>query len=537
MQTIIYFGQMNNKTEHIFIYGPPAVGKTTIAALLAENLSRPWIDLDAFIQQTSGRWIPEIFKESGEEEFRRLESLALEKVVQYPPSIIALGGGALLDDGNRSLVETSGEIILLNAPIEILQSRAQQALDERPLLSGQGPENLRSLLAARQAHYDSFQAKVDTSLLGANEAAWEIQRKLGIYHLAQMVPEYDVRILPGGFEELPTHLTRLACRNPIPIVCDSNVENIYAARISRILEQYDYKPIWISVPAGEKSKSLKTAQTLWEAFLKADVDRKSIVLALGGGMIGDLTGFAAATYMRGIGWINLPTSLLAQVDASIGGKTGVNLPQGKNLVGVFHPPRLVLSDPEVLRTLPDPEFNNGMAEIIKHGLILDPDLYQICQAGSETIRKDLFRLVSRAVAVKVKVVENDPFEKGLRQILNAGHTIGHAVEKASGFSLRHGEAVAIGLVAEAFISVKLGLAHPGLYSDLAHLMRLYELPATIPNNLKIENILEYVHVDKKRSQGKIKFALPVDIGHAEPDVIVEDLPAILEEFSKLPLSR
>ncbi len=219
---------------------------------------------------------------------------------------------------------------------------------------------------------------------------------------------------------------------------------------------------------------------LWNAFLENGLDRKSTVIALGGGVIGDMAGFAASTYMRGMQWICVPTTLLSMVDASLGGKTGFDLPQGKNLIGSFYPPKLVLADPQVLVTLPERELISGMAEVVKHGIISDPELFDLCACGLDWVRSNLEQVVKRAMAVKIKVIEEDPYEKGFRAALNLGHTVGHAVELVSKFELRHGEAIAIGMVAEAKYAERIGIADTGLGNTIAGVLSGYGLPVTIP---------------------------------------------------------
>jgi 3-dehydroquinate synthase len=252
------------------------------------------------------------------------------------------------------------------------------------------------------------------------------------------------------------------------------------------------------------------------------------VVALGGGVIGDLAGFAAATYMRGIPWVDVPTSLLAMADASLGGKTGADLPQGKNLVGAFHAPQMVLTDPSTLRTLPRAELRSGIAEVIKAGIIGDPELFDICAHGWEIIEADWDEIIPRAMAVKILVIEADPYEGGLRAVLNLGHTIGHAVEKVSNYELRHGEAVAIGMVAEARLAEQIGMAQQGLADEIKDACTQFGLPVDIPGDLPRGDILEAMQVDKKRSGAKVKFALPKRIGEVIPGIEVSDIEPIFK---------
>jgi 3-dehydroquinate synthase len=280
----------------------------------------------------------------------------------------------------------------------------------------------------------------------------------------------------------------------------------------------------VTFPPGEEHKNITTLQTLWDAFLEHRLERSGLVLALGGGVTGDMAGFAAATYMRGVRWAALPTTLLAMVDASLGGKTGVDRPQGKNLVGAFHPPALVLTDPATLKTLPQEEFRSGMAEVVKHGVISDPELFALCEnlTGLSNL-SDLDEIIRRAVAVKIKIIEQDPYEESLRAALNLGHTIGHAVEAVSDYQIKHGQAVAIGMVAEAKLSEMMGLAEAGLSVQIASLLRDLGLPTQIPAHLDREAMFQAMQVDKKRSRRAVRFALPLRIGEVRVGVEIPDL--------------
>jgi 3-dehydroquinate synthetase len=214
-------------------------------------------------------------------------------------------------------------------------------------------------------------------------------------------------------------------QNPI-LVTDENVAKFHAESVLASLDRAGFSPKIITVPAGEAHKNLGTIQKLWNAFLEHGLDRKSTVIALGGGVIGDMAGFAASTYMRGIHWVCVPTSLLSMVDASLGGKTGFDLPEGKNLIGSFYPPKLVLADPQVLRTLPEPEFISGLAEVVKHGIIADPELFNLCARGLDCVKDNLEQIVRQAMAVKIKIIEEDPMKR-ISRGLEPGHTVGHAI--------------------------------------------------------------------------------------------------------------
>jgi 3-dehydroquinate synthase len=302
---------------------------------------------------------------------------------------------------------------------------------------------------------------------------------------------------------------------------------LYTQQLSAALQKSGISTHVIQIPPGEQHKHMATITALWDGFLEAGLERGSTVLALGGGVVGDLAGFAASTFLRGVNWVTIPTTLLAMVDASLGGKTGADLPQGKNLVGAFHSPRLVLADPETLSTLPEVELCSGLAEVVKHGVIADPVLFDLCAQGWGRIISDWSAVVRRGMAVKVKIIQADPYEKGLREALNLGHTIGHAVEKASGYNIRHGEAVSIGMVAEARLSEHIGMAGSGLVETLSATLEGLNLPTHVPSGLARKDILRAMTFDKKRAGGKIRFSLPVSIGDVRTGVEVEDLEEVL----------
>jgi len=254
---------------------------------------------------------------------------------------------------------------------------------------------------------------------------------------------------------------------------------------------------------------------------------------LGGGVVGDLTGFAASAFLRGVAWVNLPTTLLAMVDSSLGGKTGVDLPQAKNLVGAFYPPRLVLADPSALHSLPDRELRGGLAEVIKHGVIGDEALFALCANGWQAVKENFDAIIRQGMAVKLKVIDEDPYERGLRQALNLGHTVGHGVELASDFRLSHGEAVSIGTVAEARLAESEGLAEEGLAAQIAAVLAGIGLPVATPADLSFERIIRAMQHDKKRAGGIVRFALPARVGEVRVGVIIEDWQKqVLEHLAK-----
>jgi 3-dehydroquinate synthase len=303
---------------------------------------------------------------------------------------------------------------------------------------------------------------------------------------------------------------------PCAIISDSNVAPLVAARVSDSLTSAGFRATLITIPAGEKSKTLKQAGAICDQMIAAGLDRQSFIVGLGGGMIGDLSGFVAAIYHRGIPHIQIPTTLLAMVDSSIGGKTGVDARGGKNLIGAFHQPSLVIGDLDVLKTLPRREFNQGFAEIIKHAIIVDPKMFRTLQSWKAGDAPALQRLIKRNVQIKSRIVAKDMSDRtGERALLNFGHTIGHAIERAGNYSrFLHGEAISLGIVAACAIAVK----RAGLPTDqsaaIINLLARFQLPTRLPPNFPRKKILDAVKVDKKFEDGKIRFVVTPRIGAA-----------------------
>ncbi len=509
---------------NIILYGPPGVGKTTVGKELAVRLGREFFDSDPMIENYAGRSIPHIFSQLGEAEFRRLESTVCRDIAARRDAVIALGGGALLNPNDRAAFERNGLVVCLRASVDELLARVGQVgnlPNNRPLLAGDNPvERLNALLHGRRALYASFPTQIDTSGKSVEQVVSELETLLTPRPLTVNAPglKHEIVLGYGLLETLSDLLAERNLTGPAMIVADENV----AAKFP--ISNFQ-SPISI-LPAGEEHKTLDTIRTLYEAFLKHGLDRSGIVIAIGGGVVGDMAGFAAATFMRGVRWVNVPTTLLAMVDASLGGKTGVDLPNGKNLVGAFHPPSLVVSDPLTLNTLPHAERVSGMAEVIKHGIIGDAGLFEAIEAGAVFGNVDQ---IARAIEVKIRVVEADPFEKGERATLNLGHTIGHGVEAASGYKLRHGEAVAIGLAAESQLAERLGLAESGLAQRIARACTQVGLPVNCPG-LNPGRIREAMSSDKKKAGGKLKFALPKKIGEVTWGVEADE--ALLLEVLK-----
>lgn len=338
-------------------------------------------------------------------------------------------------------------------------------------------------------------------------------------------PCYDI-VFSQSFEELWEELKNLGCENRrICIVTDSKVDELYGAEVLEILQGKCLKAVKYAFPNGEEHKNLDTVKEIYRFLIEEGFDRKDLLLALGGGVVGDTTGYAAATYLRGIDFVQVPTTLLAQADSSIGGKTGVDFDGYKNMVGAFKMPKLVYMNLRVLTTLEDRQFFSGFGEVMKHGLIKDAmfyewlieNMYEICERDLNVLQEMLIR----SCTVKKLVVEKDPTEQGDRALLNFGHTIGHAIEKAKHFELYHGECVALGAVAAAYISWKRELISMEEYYEIRDMFVPFNLPISV-DDINPEEILRLTKSDKKMESGKIKFVLLKKIGKAVIDNTVTD---------------
>ena len=327
----------------------------------------------------------------------------------------------------------------------------------------------------------------------------------------------SIRVGRGLFDHAGAITRELAPAHRYGLITDSNVGPLYAEKVRNQIEKGSAEVL--TIPAGESNKTRESWARLTDQMLAKKFGRDSVVIALGGGVVGDLAGFVAATFMRGIPVVQIPTTLVAMVDASIGGKTAVDTPAGKNLVGAFHPPAVVLVDPQLLTTLPLREMRAGFAEIVKHGVIAD-DVYlrEVASGASEMLSAGgsasdrMLSLIVRSVEIKADIVSRDEREEGLRKTLNFGHTIGHAVELVSGYSLLHGEAVAIGMALEGRLAEQIGVAKAGTAATIVKALQSAGLPTDLPTGFQAEEVIEAMKSDKKGVSGKTRFALPLRVG-------------------------
>lgn len=351
---------------------------------------------------------------------------------------------------------------------------------------------------------------------GGSRTLFVMKNQIAVHLKPGRHRSYDILIKAGGLKTLPSIIRKRWPGRRVFLVTDTNVSRLYAKNLQHACDDVGIDSALFEVPAGEGTKSIDIYYALIGALLESGIKRNSLVIALGGGVVGDLAGFAAATVLRGVDCIQVPTSLLAQVDSSVGGKVGIDHAAGKNLIGAFHQPSFVLIDPTVLRTLPQMEFRNGLAEIVKIAAALDAGFFRLLERNTSRITRTnaqfLAKVIHRAVSLKAAVVEKDERESGLRKSLNLGHTIGHAIEATSDFTIKHGEAVSMGLVAESQLAVAAGLLAVDDYVRLSRLLVQCNLPATVPSGIDEKKFFRALSVDKKNTGAEPSFVLLRRIG-------------------------
>ncbi len=501
---------------NIVLTGFMGVGKSTVGREVAARLGRPFIDLDDLIEQNAGMSISDIFETQGEAHFRALEMMTLRELAAQRGMIIATGGGALVDAANREMMTRSSLVICLTASVSAIEARVGDAA-HRPLLAGvDKQQRIVALMNERAAAYAEIPYWIDTSHRTIAQVADEVIALAesglgGVLRLPVKLPDgsgYDILLGAGLLTEAPALLAERGLSGDVVLVSDENVAPHWSAPLLDAFARAGVQATLVTLPAGESHKTLDSISRLYDEFLSAELDRSGVVIALGGGVIGDMAGFAAATYLRGVRFVQMPTSLLAMVDSSVGGKTGVDLPQGKNLVGAFKQPELVIIDPDLLATLPPEEFRNGLGEVIKHGIIEDTRLFAQLEGDGPA---SLESMIARALRVKIGVVQRDPFEGGERAHLNLGHTFGHAIERVSGYAIPHGQAVGLGLIAAARLAAARGLCAPDIPVRIREVVGRVGLPTQL-SGYDPAAIVAAMTTDKKRKAGRVRFVLPRAIG-------------------------
>ena len=543
-------------SNNIFLVGLMGSGKTTIGRLLARRLGKRFVDSDHAIEARTGASIPWIFEIEGEPSFRRREAEMIRELTAQDGIVLATGGGAILDPASRALLAERGTVVYLRASIgSILQRTAHDK--NRPLLQTADPRRkLEQLLAQREPLYreiahlvidtgrPNVQSMVQTILeqLDALEAGRARRAKAASmthpeHNAAQLASQlvlnvdlgersYPISIGPGLLAD-PAALVRHVGGNKAAIVTNTTVAPLYLEGVAAPLRAAGKEVVEIVLPDGEEHKGWGSLMAIFDALLANKCDRKTTLVALGGGVIGDLTGFAAASYMRGVPFVQIPTTLLAQVDSSVGGKTGINHPLGKNMIGAFYQPRAVLADTATLDTLPPRELSAGLAEVIKHGAILDGEFFDWIEANiARLVAREpdaLAYAIARSCEIKADVVRKDEREGGLRAVLNFGHTFGHAIEAGLGYGAwLHGEAVGCGMVMAADLSRRLGLIDDASCARLRALVAAAGLPVVAPD-LGQARWIELMEVDKKNEGGAIKFILLKPLGSPSIASVPKDL--------------
>ncbi len=531
---------------NIFLVGMMGSGKTTVGKSLAHYLSKQFVDSDHEIQERTGVKIPIIFEIEGEAGFRKRETEVLRELVTRKNIILATGGGAVLSQENRALLTQNGTVVYLRTSINDLYRRTRYDKN-RPLLQ---TKNLHKKLSEIYEQRDSLYQETAHVIVGSGkQGVRNLVQKL-INKLISYKSKYSdknnimqtitVNFTPSSEKRsYPIHIGHgirqqidliVSClpQKRVAIVSNTTIAPLYLEQLRTALEQRDVACIPIILPDGEEYKNWETLNLIHDALLQNHCERNTTILALGGGVVGDLTGFAAATYLRGVPFIQIPTTLLAQVDSSVGGKTGINHTLGKNMIGAFYQPLMVLADSETLDTLPDRELSAGLAEIIKYGLIRDPSFFDwLEQKMPRLLARDpviLNEAIRRSCENKAEIVAADEKERGVRALLNLGHTFGHAIENEMGYGVwLHGEAVAAGTVMAAELSRRMKLINEADVTRIRRVLLQAGLPVNAPK-FEPEKYIQLMMMDKKVESGKMRFIVLNRIGEA---VMRSDIPPAL----------
>ncbi|MBC3870470.1 bifunctional shikimate kinase/3-dehydroquinate synthase AroKB [Undibacterium oligocarboniphilum] len=530
-------------------------GKTTVGRALARKLNKRFIDSDHEIEARTGVSIPVIFEIEGEASFRQREADVIRELTAQDGIVLATGGGAVLNAESRRYLQERGTVIYLRAGIQSILQRTRNDKN-RPLLRTADPrKKLEELESQRHPLYQEIaHLVIETGRPNVQHLIQNILDKLPgnashgtpAKHKQLMSSEnqtYQVLHVDLGERSYPISIGEELLNNTglltqqikgkrIVVVTNTVVAPLYLAALTARLTNAGKVCSAVILPDGEEHKIWNSLMMIFDHLLEQKCDRKTTLLALGGGVIGDMTGFAAATYMRGVPFVQVPTTLLSQVDSSVGGKTGINHPLGKNMIGAFYQPQAVIADISSLKTLPDKELSAGLAEVIKHGAIIDPVFFDWLEQSMPRLRardpQALSHAVIRSCEIKADVVRQDEREGGLRAILNFGHTFGHAIESGLGYGAwLHGEAVGCGMVMAAELSCRLGYIDDVVKTRIRKLVEAAGLPVVAPD-LGEQRWLELMEVDKKNEGGQIKFILLKPLGtafitEAPKDVLLETI--------------
>ena len=551
--------------NRIFLIGFSGTGKSAVGRSVARLLGWAFADADELIVERADKSIDRIFADDGEPAFRRLERDIIAELTTRERVVISTGAGSVMHDDSLGTMLASGLVVALEAHPETIYKRLSSIAEEdgaeamvRPMLRSGGSDDplgrIESLKRERQWAYARAHWTVTTDAMSAEQAAHEVVRawrKLGAAQTWRDDPDlaatvtveqgaYPVFVGWGTIEQqLGQRLVESGFTGRAHIICDTNVVHPYGRAAQRSLHAADIEMGLFTFPAGEASKSLETATVLYEWLAEHRVERGDVIVAVGGGVVGDLAGYVAATFLRGIRLVQVPTSLTAMVDSSIGGKTAVDLPVAKNMVGAFHHPMMVLADVSALKTLPERALREGWAEAIKHGFALEAPLVDFYEQHAEALLSLDPELTTEAVArnaaVKARIVTEDEREtSGRRMLLNYGHTIGHGVEAAAGYdAYLHGEAVAIGMTGAARLGMMEGVTSAEIVEHQASLIARFGLPSSY-GGVAPEAIIQAMSRDKKTTAGQVSWVFLEEVGRAvtRKGVPVERVAEVVRELGR-----
>lgn len=517
--------------EHIILVGLSGSGKSTVGRLLARQLGLNCIDTDAAIARRAGRTIPQIFAAEGEVHFRALEAAEVRAALAGPPAVVSLGGGALVVPETRIRCAQHC-LIWLDADPAVLAGRVapRGGAGGRPLLAGADPSaRLTELLAQRRPFYAQAHLRLDAAQPA--EAVVRAARSALAHFTAPTVQtlsvrtsltaqrgRYDIVSGSGILAQLgPLLRERLPARRAF-VISNSVVWPLAGGLLQEALAGELEVAAVAQAPDGETAKTVAHAEDLWTWLTEHGAERRDPLIAFGGGVTGDLAGFVAAAYLRGVPFVQIPTTLLAQVDSSIGAKVAVDHPLAKNMIGAFKAPELVVVDTALLASLPPEQVAAGWAEVLKYGVILDADLFDLMEAEAEQLNdlapQRTLEVVRRSLAIKARVVEEDEFEQGPRMLLNYGHTLGQAIEAATGYQrYLHGHAVSLGMVAAAWMAVHMGILPERDFTRIEKALQRLHLPVRLAG-IDPAAVLAAIQRDKKVRQGSNIWVLPRRIGEA-----------------------
>lgn len=520
--------------QRIFLTGLSGSGKTTIGHRTADLLGWSFVDTDDVLAERMGMPVGQVLVEYGEERFRQLESEVLHDLADGVRVVISTGGGMVIAEANRKFMRENGLMVYLRVGVDTSWQRMQETSVQiaRPLIAGEhGKQRLQNLYTTRRKWYEEAPIQIDTEQGTQNELARRLI-SLALAHgylflpfLSREVIEFHVGNVSsqtvvewGGLPHLGKTLHDLEFSERLFVITDSQVGALYTQSMQSLLERDGFQPHIFTIPAGEASKSFKYFQQIVDWLVEHRAERKEAIIALGGGVVGDLAGFIASCYLRGVPFVQVPTTLLGQVDSAIGGKTGFNHALGKNLIGSYYQPKLIYVDPAFILTLPERIYSEGWVEIAKYAMILDEKLFTLLEENMDALRvRDpglLTSIVARSIRMKMEIVQDDELDFGVRNILNYGHTFGHALEATTDYGTwLHGEAIAIGMEVAARVAVASGRLTPEDAARQTRILQALELPIRC-SDVDIEAILAAMQRDKKVRAGRMRWVLPTRIGHA-----------------------